>query len=70
MAKRFTFAAIHFTAVFTIAYALADSVAVAAAIALIEPVCNTVAYFFHEKVWQKFEQTQDVEFIWGIPVNF
>jgi len=70
MAKTLTFAAIHFTAVFTIAYALADSVLIAAAIALIQPICNTAAYFFHEKVWQRFEQELDVEFIWGVPVNF
>ena len=29
------------------------SVAVAGAIAVVEPLCNAVAYFFHEKVWNK-----------------
>ena len=28
----------------------------AGAIALVEPACNTVAYFFHEKLWQKLDR--------------
>jgi uncharacterized membrane protein len=33
---------------------MTGSVAVGGAIALVEPAVNTVAYFFHEKVWERF----------------
>lgn len=62
MAKTLSFATIHFGVAFTVGYALTGSVAIGGAIALVEPACNTVAYFFHEKVWHKIEQ--------GEPVNF
>jgi uncharacterized membrane protein len=55
MAKTLSFATIHFGVAFTVGYALTGSVAVGSAIALVEPACNTVAYFFHEKIWNKIE---------------
>lgn len=36
------------------AYALTGSVLTGGLIALIEPSCNTVAFYFHERVWQRF----------------
>ncbi|HWT29241.1 MAG TPA: DUF2061 domain-containing protein [Methylophilaceae bacterium] len=56
MTKTLTFAAVHFSVAFTVGYALTGSVTVGGAIALVEPACNTVAYFFHEKIWQRIEQ--------------
>lgn len=56
MTKTLTFAAVHFSVAFTVGYAMTGSVAVGGAIAVVEPACNTVAYFFHEKIWQKIEQ--------------
>jgi uncharacterized membrane protein len=38
---------------FTVGYLLRGSVTVGGAIALVEPAVNTVAYFFHEKVWER-----------------
>ena len=55
MAKTMSFAAVHFTVAFSVAYLLTGSLAVGGAIALVEPLCNTVAYFFHEKFWQRRE---------------
>lgn len=54
MTKTLTFAATHFTVAFTVAWILTGDVLVGGAIALIEPAINTVAYFFHEKLWQRF----------------
>lgn len=51
MAKTLSFAAVHMSVAFSVGYAMTGSVAVGGALALVEPLCNTVAYFFHEKVW-------------------
>jgi uncharacterized membrane protein len=53
MTKTFTFAVVHFTVAFTVAYLLSGSFLVGGAIALVEPMINTLAYFFHEKVWER-----------------
>ena len=53
MRKTLSFAAVHFTVAFTIGYLLTGSVLVGGAMALIEPACNTVAYYFHEKAWAR-----------------
>lgn len=60
MAKTMSFATIHFGVAFTVGYALTGSLAVGGAIALVEPACNTVAFFFHEKVWNKIEQGEHI----------
>ena len=56
MLKTASFAVVHFTVAFTVGYALTGSVLVGSAIALVEPAVNTVAYFFHEKAWQRIER--------------
>ena len=56
MKKTLSFAAVHFTVAFSVGYALTGSMAISGAIALVEPACNTVAYFFHEKLWQKLDR--------------
>jgi uncharacterized membrane protein len=53
LAKTGTFAVVHFSVAFAIAYALTGSAPIASAIALIEPMANTVAYFFHERAWAR-----------------
>ena len=53
LAKTITYLVIHLGIGFTVAYAFTGSVAVAGAIAVVEPLCNAVAYFFHERVWNK-----------------
>jgi uncharacterized membrane protein len=55
IAKTASFAAIHFTVAFSVTYLLTGSAPVAIAIALLEPAINTVAYFFHERAWQRVE---------------
>lgn len=51
MTKTISFAVVHFTVAFSVAYLLTGSVAVGGLVALVEPLCNTVAYHFHEKIW-------------------
>lgn len=53
MLKTLSFAAIHMTVAFSIAYLMTGSVVVGGVMALVEPACNTVAYFFHEKLWER-----------------
>ena len=53
MTKTASFAIVHFTVAFTVGYALTGSVLVGGVIALVEPAINTVAYFIHEKAWER-----------------
>jgi uncharacterized membrane protein len=58
MTKTFTFAAVHFSVAFSVAYLMTGSVLVGGAIALVEPAINTVAYHLHELFWKR-RQTPD-----------
>jgi uncharacterized membrane protein len=58
MTKTMSFAAVHFTVAFTVGYLMTDSVLVGGAIALVEPAVNTVAYHFHEQVWQRLQKVK------------
>ncbi|WP_373279772.1 DUF2061 domain-containing protein [Laribacter hongkongensis] len=49
--KTLTFAVVHFSVAFSVAYLLTGSLGIASLLAMVEPLCNTVAYFFHEKLW-------------------
>lgn len=51
LTKTATFAVLHFAVAFGIAFLLTGSASIAGAIALIEPLANTVAYFLHERAW-------------------
>ncbi|KEQ52851.1 DUF2061 domain-containing protein [Sphingobium chlorophenolicum] len=52
--KTATYLSIHLTVGFSVAYLMTGSVAVAGGIALVEPMINAVAFFFHEQAWKKF----------------
>ncbi|ASK71124.1 MULTISPECIES: DUF2061 domain-containing protein [Shewanella] len=56
MTKTFTFAVLHFSVAFTVTYLLTGSVLVGGAVALVEPAINTVVFYFHDKVWKRFEE--------------
>ncbi len=56
MNKTMTFAIVHFSVAFSVAYLMSGSVLVGGAIALVEPLVNTVAYHFHEQVWNRFSR--------------
>lgn len=53
--KTGTYLSIHLTVGFTVAYLMTGSIALAGGIALVEPVINAVAFFFHEKAWKKIQ---------------
>ena len=57
MAKTMSFATVHYSVAFTVAYVMTGSAIIGGAIALVEPAINTVAYHFHEQVWQQKQQT-------------
>jgi uncharacterized membrane protein len=42
-----------------VVYLMTGSVFLGGAIALIEPACNTVAFFFHEKLWEKLRTADE-----------
>ena len=56
MTKTMSFAAVHFTVAFSVGYLISGSLLVGGAIALVEPAVNTVAYHFHEKVWNRVQK--------------
>ena len=56
MTKTISFAVLHFTVAFTVAYVMSGSLLVGGAIALVEPAINTVAYHFHEQVWKRIRR--------------
>ena len=58
MTKTISFGIMHMTVAFTIVYIMTGSFALGGAVALVEPLCNTVAYFFHEKFWERRRQRQ------------
>lgn len=57
--KTASFATIHFSVAFTVTYALTGDAFVGGLMATIEPAINSVAYFFHEKVWLRRGQNAD-----------
>ncbi|MFV3415928.1 DUF2061 domain-containing protein [Pseudomonas nitroreducens] len=52
--KTCTFAVLHFSIAFCVAYLLTGSILTGGLIALVEPACNTVAFYFHERIWSRF----------------
>lgn len=59
MTKTLSFAAVHFSVAFSVGYLMTGSLAVGGAIALVEPVVNTLAYHVHEQVWSRRKGGQE-----------
>ena len=51
--KTTTYAVTHFVVAIAVAFALTRDWRIAIAIGLIEPAAQTVAYFIHERVWER-----------------
>lgn len=58
MAKTMTFAVMHFSVAFAVVWAMTGSWMVGGAVALVEPAINSVAYFLHEKAWERRQLRQ------------
>lgn len=56
MLKTLTFAALHFSVAFSVTYVLTDSIGVSGAVALVEPLINTVVFYFHETARNLYEK--------------
>jgi uncharacterized membrane protein len=69
MAKTASFAAVHFTVAFSIGYLVTGSVVAGSTLALVEPLCNTVAYYFHEKIWARRQATQQQTLLGVMPAS-
>ena len=55
MKKTLTFAVMHFSVAFSVAYLLTGSLVVGGLVALVEPAVNTVAFYCHERIWNRLE---------------
>lgn len=51
MAKSASFGVMHLGIAFGVTYALTGSLAVAGAVTVVEPLCNTVAHYFFDRWW-------------------
>ena len=56
MIKTLTFAVMHFSIAFSVVYLMTGSFLLGGAVALVEPSVNTVAFYFHDKLWKRLEQ--------------
>lgn len=51
MIKTASFGVMHIIVAFLVVWAMTGDWMIGGAVALVEPMVNTVAYHFHEKVW-------------------
>lgn len=54
MTKTMTFAVMHFSVAFSVAYLLTGDIIVGGAVALIEPAINTLGYYIHDRAWERW----------------
>lgn len=59
LVKTITFAAMHFTVAFLVTWALTGDILIGSLVALVEPAINTVAFYFHEKVWGRIKHRRE-----------
>ena len=59
MIKTATFGAMHISVAFVVVWAMTGDWVVGGAVALVEPMVNTVAYHFHEKVWMRVRNARE-----------
>lgn len=60
MTKTITFACMHFSIAFGVVYLLTGSIMIGGAVALVEPAINTIAFYFHEKLWNRLERRRRI----------
>ena len=51
--KTLTYYIMHITVAMLVGYYVTGSIAMAITLSLLEPTVQAVAFFFHEKVWEK-----------------
>lgn len=60
MSKTLSFACVHFAVAFSVGWAISGDWRIGGAVAAVEPLCNTVAFYFHEKFWQRRRSSMPV----------
>ena len=53
----------HITVAMLVGYLVTGSLLLALTLSLLEPTVQAVAFFFHEKVWESKQQSDDVNII-------
>lgn len=53
MSKTLSFAVMHVAVAFAVVWLMTGNVLVGGAVAMVEPLVNTVAYHFHERIWSR-----------------
>lgn len=61
LVKTVTFAVMHFTVAFLVTWALTGDILIGSLVAMVEPAINTVAFYFHEKVWGRIKGRREPE---------
>jgi uncharacterized membrane protein len=56
MSKTLSFGIMHVVVAFAVVWLMTGDVLVGGAVAMVEPLVNTVAYHFHERVWSRRRQ--------------
>ena len=69
MIKTITFAILHFSVAFSVAYILTGNIGVSSAVALVEPIVNTVVFYFHEKAWNRYEKNKSEKQKLWVPLH-
>jgi uncharacterized membrane protein len=60
MAKTVTFTIMHMSIAFGVVYAMTGDAKVGGAAAFVEPLCNAVGYFFHERLWERLRGAREL----------
>lgn len=55
MIKTMTFGMTHVAVAFLVVWAMTGSWVLGGAVAMVEPLVNTLAYHFHERIWQRLQ---------------
>ncbi len=58
MLKTLTFALMHFSIAFSLAYLITGSLVIGGLLALIEPLVNTLGYVVHERIWARLAREE------------
>jgi uncharacterized membrane protein len=56
MLKTLSFTLMHFCIAFGVAYVLTGSLTLGGLLATVEPLCNSVGFFFHDQLWRRLER--------------
>lgn len=60
MSKTISFALTHYTVAFIVVWLLSGDLLISSLVAMIEPAVNTVAYHFHERIWDRIRAKKAV----------